>query len=399
MNIPGARSPTLLPNCFCQARYEIFSVMMVVPTATISWTSRPWRLLRCAASFRSRVALRRRVARYRWLCFHVRRSLPCFLMRPALIVVVRVVGAALPVHLTLQLAYRLDIGGQFGAEDLQAWGALKRHNSNRGGSQVQPNRVVADRVFGLVIRHASERQLHPVALALFVSPLCVRTARLAHQEAGIFDGVAQAVDHHRIFPVDQSRQSVVLPQQVPGIAFLGWLEHEAQPGVVALVLHTGETPASTLKTHPSRLTQTHSVEGAIGPRANVWASTASTCSAIQVQFNPLAASCRSYSENPYCCRSAPKARLRSSFWIRGIARAALPGGGGPHAAQSSLSFGQDRVIQVPRGFEVGTQPLRLPRCDRERQFQEKGRCWFARVRVLLCTGALLPGHRLESSLA
>jgi hypothetical protein len=35
-NIPGARSPTLRPNCFCQARYEIFSVMIVSPTATIS---------------------------------------------------------------------------------------------------------------------------------------------------------------------------------------------------------------------------------------------------------------------------------------------------------------------------------------------------------------------------
>ena len=35
-NIPGARSPTLLPNCCGLARYEIFSVMMVLPTATIS---------------------------------------------------------------------------------------------------------------------------------------------------------------------------------------------------------------------------------------------------------------------------------------------------------------------------------------------------------------------------
>ena len=66
--------------------------------------------------------------------------LAALLDAPALIVVVRVVGAALLVHLTLQLAYRLDIGGQFGAEDLQAWGALKRHNGYRGGSQVQPNR-------------------------------------------------------------------------------------------------------------------------------------------------------------------------------------------------------------------------------------------------------------------
>ena len=81
-NIPGARSPTLRPNCCGLARYEICSVMIVFPTATISWTRRPCRLLRWAASLRSRVALRRRVARYRLLCFHLKRCLPPFLMRP-----------------------------------------------------------------------------------------------------------------------------------------------------------------------------------------------------------------------------------------------------------------------------------------------------------------------------
>ena len=61
-NIPGARSPTLRPNWRCQARYEIFSVMMVSPAATISWASWPCRLLRCAARARSWWANRRRVA-------------------------------------------------------------------------------------------------------------------------------------------------------------------------------------------------------------------------------------------------------------------------------------------------------------------------------------------------
>ena len=46
-----------------------------------------------------------------------------FLMRPSFIVVVRVVGATLPVHLALQPSDRLGIGSQFGAEHLQAWGA------------------------------------------------------------------------------------------------------------------------------------------------------------------------------------------------------------------------------------------------------------------------------------
>src|SRR5215472_709970 len=124
MNIPGARSPTLLPNCFCQARYEIFSVMMAFPSATISWTSRPCRLLRWAASLRSRVALRRRVARYRLLYFQCKRCFPRFLTRPKSIVVLRVVRSELPIHLALETTDRMGIRSEFSTEDLQAGGAL-----------------------------------------------------------------------------------------------------------------------------------------------------------------------------------------------------------------------------------------------------------------------------------
>lgn len=45
-NIPGARSCMLRPNCCCQARYERFSVMTVLPRVTISGTRRPCRPLR-----------------------------------------------------------------------------------------------------------------------------------------------------------------------------------------------------------------------------------------------------------------------------------------------------------------------------------------------------------------
>src|SRR5205085_3758331 len=50
----------------------------------ISWTRRPCRLLRWAASFRSLLARRRLVARYPLLFFQVRRCLPLprFLTRP-----------------------------------------------------------------------------------------------------------------------------------------------------------------------------------------------------------------------------------------------------------------------------------------------------------------------------
>jgi hypothetical protein len=76
---------------------------------------------------------------------------------------------------------------------------------------------------------------------------------------------------------------------------------------------------------------------------------------------------------------------------------ALPGGIGPHAVQPSLPFGQDRVIHLPRRFQMRAHALRLIGGHLEREFQEKGRRPFARVRLLLCAGLPFPGHWMEAS--
>jgi hypothetical protein len=64
----------------------------------------------------------------------------------------------------------------------------------------------------------------------------------------------------------------------------------------------------------------------------------------------------------------------------------LPGRIGPHAPEPPLPLRQDRVIQLARGFQMGAQPLRLPCCHLEGQFQEKGRRPFLRRRSFRCAG-------------
>jgi hypothetical protein len=54
--------------------------------------------------------------------------------------------------------------------------------------------------------------------------------------------VVQAIGHDRVFPVDEGRQPVVLPQQIPDVPCCGLLEHKAQARIVALVLDNGENP-------------------------------------------------------------------------------------------------------------------------------------------------------------
>ena len=108
--------------------------MMVVPSATISWTRRPCRLLRCAASLRSRVALRRRVERRPLALLPLQAPLPALLDAALRIEVLRVVGAPLPVHLALESPDRLSVGRQLGAEQLQTWTALTGDDGNGRGS-------------------------------------------------------------------------------------------------------------------------------------------------------------------------------------------------------------------------------------------------------------------------
>jgi hypothetical protein len=147
---------------------------------------------------------------------------------------------------------------------LQAWSALTGHDGQRRRSKVQANGVLAHRVPGFLIRDASERQLHAVALARSIGPSSTWAAGLANHQSGVFDRVCQPVGHHGILPIDERGDLVVLPHQIPGVALLGRLEHEAQSGIIALVLDAGEASSSTLEAHPVRLAQTDSVERAIG---------------------------------------------------------------------------------------------------------------------------------------
>src|SRR5215472_2986737 len=135
--------------------------------------------------------------------------------------------------------------------------------------------------------------------------------------------MSQSVGHHRILPVDEGGQPVVLPQEIARVAFLGRLEYETQPGVVAFVFHTGDPTGFASEAHSARLAETDTPSARDRP---VWRASGPAPHRdgreSRAQFKRLAAACSAYSENSYCCRSAAKARCRSSISARGMARAA-----------------------------------------------------------------------------
>jgi hypothetical protein len=67
--------------------------------------------------------------------------------------------------------------------------------------------------------------------------------------------------HHRIVPVDESREVIVLPDQQALVPLLWFLEHKAQTGIVARVLDTGEAASSALEAHAAGLAQANMIEG------------------------------------------------------------------------------------------------------------------------------------------
>ncbi len=142
---------------------------------------------------------------------------------------------------------------------------LPWHDGNAGRSQVQADGVRAYGVLGLVMGQACEHQLYEVALPLAVGALCAWARGAASDQADVLDLVRQAMADHRVVPVDQGRELVVVPQQIPRPSSLVLsLQHKAHARIVALVLEAGKSAAPALEAHAAGLAHAHAVEGAVG---------------------------------------------------------------------------------------------------------------------------------------
>src|SRR5262249_9536013 len=162
--------------------------------------------------------------------------------------------------LALQSASRPRIGSQFLTEDRQAGFALLWNQRDGRWPQICPNRASPHGVFRFVERNPFQRQLHGVAIPMRIGPLRLLAARLALEQAGVFDAVAQAIADHRVVPINQGREAVVFPHKETLVALLWLLQLKAQSRIVALVLDAGETAPSAFEAHAPGLAQADAVE-------------------------------------------------------------------------------------------------------------------------------------------
>ncbi len=142
---------------------------------------------------------------------------------------IEVVGigrAPLPIHIALEPPQFFLIRCQFFAEDREAGFCVVGNERDGGRPQICADDIPADPVLGLVVGYAFQCELHQVAKALCIGPLCLWAAGLAPDEPRIFDALIQSVLDQRVVPVDAGGEPIVLPDHVAVIALFWFVQYE-----------------------------------------------------------------------------------------------------------------------------------------------------------------------------
>jgi hypothetical protein len=128
------------------------------------------------------------------------------------------------------------------AEAEQAGFSLLRHDGDGGGAQVETQRTRCDRRLGFLVGQALHDELGVGAIALAVGPLRPRAGGAA---AHVLDALPETVLDHRVVPIDERRQVVVMLDEPAHVASFGRLQHETYPAFVGLALDAVQTSPTT----------------------------------------------------------------------------------------------------------------------------------------------------------
>ena len=209
-----------------------------------------------------------------------------------------------------------------------------------------------------------------VAIALSVGPLRLWTARFALDQAGVFDPLIQAMLDDGVLPVDEGRQVVVFPDEKALISVFRFLQHKAQSSIVAFVLDAGEATTMTAKTHPESLSQADAVEGAIGTTRQGLREYRIEVLGQPAHSESFAGFVQGVLRKPILLAQRRKCSGSLLFLRVWNGTGDLPDWISPHGPQPLESFGEDRVVELPSGFEVGAQAGSLANTHLQRQLEQ-----------------------------
>ena len=205
--------------------------------------------------------------------------------------------------------------------------------------------------------------------------------------------MAQAVFDHGIPPIDEGYQVIVFPDEDPLVSFFRVLQHKPQPGIVALVLDTTKTTATTAKAHAFCLSQADPVEGTIG-------ATDQRLSEYRIQMLSEPTDPESFADfmQRVLRKAVPHSQMRESdrpflFPCARKSTGSLPGRIGPHRSQSFQALGEHRVVELPPGFQMAAQAGGLTCAHQQGQFEQEGRRVFFRLLLSIFWVLVFLAHR------
>lgn|GEM_PF-2609322 len=181
-----------------------------------------------------------------------------------LIVVLGIVGTALPLEMALQSAALAPIGCQFLGEQEQPRRPVPRDNGDRGWSQVESNRSLTGQVLGFLQGMTFENELHREREAAAVGSLPLGRGRLMPDQAHILDALLQSVVDHFVFPLDQGRDLVAVPTEPALVALRTRLQVKAQSRGVGLALDSVQTSSFAPIAHPTSLAHADPIGRLVG---------------------------------------------------------------------------------------------------------------------------------------
>ena len=288
-----------------------------------------------------------------------------------LIIVLGIVGTALPLEMSLQPAALAPIGSQFLGEQEQPRRPFPRDNGDGGRSQVESNRSLARQVLGFVQGITFENELCRVHEASAVGSLRLGRGRPMPDQAHILDALLQSVVDHFVFPLDQGRDLVAVPTEPALVAVRTRLHEKAQPRAVGLPLDRVQTSTFATKAHPSSLANTHPIGCLVGAASQLLRH-----EAVDVLSEPAGTQAFGRLVKAEFGEAVLRAQTSKGLPARvlvgtGNGPGSLPGRVSLHAREAFHRLGKQGIIELSRAFKMSLEMRSLLRVYTQGQGEDK----------------------------
>jgi hypothetical protein len=292
------------------------------------------------------------------------------------IIVLGIVGPALPLQVALQPAALARIGRQFLGQQQQVCWTDLGDDGQRRGPQIESHRALARPVFRFLQRMTFQYELHRVHEAPAVGASCLGRGGWLAQQAHVLDALLESVVDHLVLPVDQGRDPLAVPTEPALGAVRSRLQVEAQARGVGLALHRVQASTLAAKAHPAGLTYADAIGRLVGPTRQLLGH-----EAVDMGSQPAGAQALGRLVQAVFREAIARAQTSEDLPASGLvgtghAASSLPGRVSLHAPETLQRLGEQGIVELAGAFKVSVQLGRLLGVHLQGQGENKRGRWL-----------------------